>query len=496
MKKRLLSFVTIQAVALLFGAFSFQSFAQTSKSCAAGLHEAFGPASTQKPVLLRRLGTSPQFGEIPQHTAKSAYDHLKKVHSRNLKNSKREIDNFLAVLGYSGLNDPAFTVEKITPAILPKGKIGWMGGYSRGHQYKWSILGNPFPTFKITSKDGSCHAYIMKKCGNAFYDPSERVDCEPCQPCDPNSTDKSKCPECLTQELSFAGNGTVKAGDVVNTTQTLPIVGTYNDKKICIGEQVVPVRLTYELTAEGKVDYARTFQVCDYGTNAPTSLNMPVLLNYEISASNVTLGGENGGSLNVPLTKKQYKRMRKLYSECPTDVASAPAAAPLVANRVSNFSEASQAPALASNIDTNPLNCVKQTLALSGTGEVSDVSAKSGAQEVTVIGRYIKEGKLKKGETADKYRCLGSYSIPANSQVQYNLTGNSKIEHIIDVCDTGNVNPNEAITVPMTINSEFTKQDVMVGDYGKIYIPLTKQQYKKVSKVYSRCCADGGTKCF
>ncbi|MCD8540078.1 MAG: hypothetical protein LRY55_10150, partial [Leadbetterella sp.] len=136
--------------------------------CCEDLVRAFGPASSSKPVLLRRLGTSPQFGEIPQHTSKSAYDHLKKVHTRNLKGSRQEMDRFLSLLGYSGFNDPAFTVDKITPAILPKGKIGWMGGYSRGHQYKWSVLGNPFPTFKIVSKDGICHAYIMKKCGNDF----------------------------------------------------------------------------------------------------------------------------------------------------------------------------------------------------------------------------------------------------------------------------------------------------------------------------------------
>ena len=223
---------------------------------------------------------------------------------------------------------------------------------------------------------------------------------------------------------------------------------------------------------------------------------MPVLLDYEVSASNVTLGGENGGALQVPLTKKQYNRMRKLYSACPADAETATtSASTLVANRVSNFSEASVAPAINSSLASTE-NCVRQTLSLTGTGEVADVSAKSSTQEVTVIGRYVKEGKLKKGETADKYRCLGSYSLPANSQVQYSLKGDSKIEHIIEVCDDGNVNPNESISVPMTLNSEFTKQDVMVGDYGKVYIPLTKKQYKKVSKLYSRCCADGSSKCF
>ena len=212
-----------------------------------------------------------------------------------------------------------------------------------------------------------------------------------------------------------------------------------------------------------------------------------------ISESNVTLGQ----ALDVPLTKKQYKKMKKLYTECPAGTGEATTeASTLVANKVSNFSEASAAPALATNIKVDPLNCVKQTLTLAGNGEVADASVNGGNQEVTLIGRYIKDGKLKKGETADKYRCLGTYNLPTNSQIAYNLTGNSKIEHIIDVCDTGNVNPNEAISVPMTLNTQFTKQDVMVGDFGKVYIPLTKKEYKRVSKLYSRCCGDGSTKCF
>lgn len=495
MKKRLFSFVAIQAVAFLIGAFSFQTFAQSTTPCATGLHEAFGPASTKKPVLLRRLGTSPQFGEIPQHTSKSAYDHLKKVHSRNLKGSKREIDNFLKVLGYSGFNDPAFTTAKITPAVLAKGKTGWMGGYSRGHQYKWSILGNDFPTFKISSKDGSCHAYIMKKCGNAFYDPSEKVDCEPCTSCDPDRNDKTKCPECNTQELSFNGTGSIVAGDVINTTQVVPVVASYAGKTLCVGEQTVPVRLTYELSANGSVDYKRAFQVCDYGSNAPTSLNMPVLLAYQVTGSNVSLGENGSAQINMPLTKKQYKQMKKLYSACDVTTAS------IVPNTYSTerakvLTTGSPAATISNSIKTNPLNCVKQTVTLTGKGEVLDFSEKVATQEVTIIGKYVKEGKLKKGETPEKYRCLGSYSIPANSQVFYNLTANSKIEHIIDVCDDGNVNPNLGLEVPMTLNANFTKQDIMVGDYGRVVVPLTKAQFKKIKKAYQSCCADGSSKCF
>lgn len=496
MKKRLVSFVTIQAVVLLIGALSLQSFGQSPKSCSAVLQEAFGPASTKKPVLLKRLGTSPQFGEIPEHTSTSAFNHLKKVHTRNYKGSRKEIDRFLGLLGYTGLNDPEFTADKITPAILPKGKIGWMGGYSRGHKYRWSVLGNPFPTFRIAAKNSTCYAYIMKKCGNAFYDPNEQPDCVPCTPCDPNYGDKTKCPTCATQELSFAGSGNVKAGDVVNTTQTLPIVATYNGKRLCVGEQTVPVRLSYEMTADGRVDYTRAFKVCDFGSNAPTSLNMPVLMNYEITASNVRLGDDSESALVLPLTKKQYKKAKKVYKVCPNETSSVSSASTLVANQVSNFSQASAAPSLTAAAAASP-NCTKQTLNLSGNGEVSDVSTKTGTQAVTVIGRYVKTGKLKKGETADKYRCLGTFNIPGSSQVQYNLSGNSKLEQVVCLCDDGTeVNANETISVPMTINTEFTKQDIMVGDYGKVYIPLTKKQFKKLGKAYNKCCADGSSKCF
>jgi hypothetical protein len=107
---------------------------------------------------------------------------------------------------------------------------------------------------------------------------------------------------------------------------------------------------------------------------------------------------------------------------------------------------------------------------------------------------YTKTGKLQKGETANKYLCLGSYNVPAKSSLQYALKGNSNLSHILEVCDTGNVNPNESLNADMKLTNNFTKQETMIGDYGRIYRTLSKSEYKKLGKVFKRCCSDGSSK--
>jgi hypothetical protein len=487
MKKRL-NFIVSQLSVLILVVASVQVFAQ--KPCSADLHAVFGNSSKDTPVLLKRLGTSPQFGEIPRHTAAAAYSHLKIVHSKNIHQSRTEIDDYLKALGYTGFLDKEFNASKITPEILKAGRVGWMGAYAKGHKYKWSVLGKDFETFRIASKDGSCYAYVMKKCGNAFYDPTNREAEEAAALAAFKAAQQPKA-TCLTQTINFAGKGKLQAGDVVNTTQSLPIVATYNGKTLCIGEQTVPVRLTYDMTASGEVNYAKTVQVCDYnGMPASTTVNLPLVMKYNLAATDVTIGED--GRMNMALNSKQYKSLSKVYKACPSNVANSPSNKTLAANKVSNASTAS--PATESGATGNGNNCVKQTLNLSGSATTEDVSSKSSTNEVTVIGVYNKLGKLQKGETAKKYMCLGSYNVPAKSALQYSLTGNSNLSHPIEVCDNGNVNPNETISVPMKLTQSFTKQETMIGDYGKIYMPLTKSQYKKLGKVFKRCCSDGSSK--
>ena len=487
MKKRL-NFIVLNVAILLALGISFQSFSQTP--CSADLHAVFGNSSTDKPVVLNRLGTSPQFGEIPKHTAQAAYNHLKTVHKKNAHDSKSEIDNYLRALGYTGLLDPEFGPSKITPEFLPKGKIGWMGAYARGHKYKWSILGREFETFRIASKDGSCYAYIMKKCGNAFYDPSPR---EAAQAEAAALAFKNK-PKvvCATQTINFSGNGKIQATDVLNTTKNLPVVASYNGKSLCLGDFTVPVRLTYEMTASGEVNYSKVVQVCDYGNGVPATanINMPLLLNYNLASSDVSIGDD--GKMTMVINNKQYKALKKVYKACPTDVASSPENKTMTANKVNTASVASPATVVSAAGDGK--NCVKQTLNVAGNAVREDISSKTSTNEVTIIGMYAKTGKLQKGETANKYLCLGSYNVPAKSALQYALKGNSNLSHILEVCDTGNVNPNESLNAEMKLTNNFTKQETMIGDYGRIYRTLSKSEYKKLGKVFKRCCSDGSSK--
>ncbi len=449
--------------------------------CSLGLYQTFGDASKQTPVVLNRLGTSPQFGEIPKHTAEAAFTHLAKVHKRNSRNSRNEIDTFLKALGYSGLKDPAFTVSKITPSHIPAGQIGWMGAYSKGHKYKWSVLGREFETFKITSIDGTCHAYIMKKCGNVFYQPPP-----PPQPIEP----EKPVAFCKPQTLNFIGKGKIQAGDVINTKKIFTAVASFNGNNLCVGDLDVPVRLTYDITASGDVNYSKMIEVCDYGNGVPATVNynLPLEIKYKTGFSEVNVGED--GKMNLAVNKKQYKSLKKVYKICPNTVASSSTANCVTdpALKVNTASVASPSVMVGGG---KPGECVKQTLSFTGSAKTEDVSSKITTQEVTLIGAYKKMGKLQKGETADKFMCLGTYSVPAKSCLQYAINGTSTYDQIIEVCDNGSVNPNEKITLPFSMKSNITKQEVMVGDYGKVYMSLTKKQYKKLSKAFKRCCSDG-----
>lgn len=484
MKKRIQTFYFFTSV-LAIMVFGFNSNAQSP--CSVDLHQVFGYSSKETPVVLNRLGTSPQFGEIPKHSAQAAYSHLKSVHKKNLRNSRSEIDSYFRALGYTGFLDPTFSAKQITAEILPKGKVGWMGAYSKGHKYKWSVLGNDFESFRIASKDGSCFAYIMKKCGNAFYDPTEREAAEAAALAFNN---KPKI-TCATQTINFSGNGKIMASDVINTKEKFSVEANYNGKNLCLGDYEVPVRLTYDMTASGDINYAKTVKLCDYGQGVPASsnINVPINLLYSLAASNVNIG-ENGKMI-MTINSKQYKALKKVYKACPADQTNAPTTNTLSAVKNQTVSEKSESTISGGGDGTN---CTKQTINLNGNAVTEDVSNKTGTNEVTLIGYYKKDGKLQKGETANKYMCLGSYNVPAKSSLQYSLKGNSNLSHIVEVCDDGSVKPVDEISVPFNMTNNFTKQDVMVGDYGKVYMPLTKSQYKKLGKVFKRCCSDGSTK--
>ncbi len=201
MKSRLMTMLTLAFLLPFLGIAQ-----QIDSPCNFLPYSIFKGASTQKPVLLNKLGTSPQFGEIAKHTGMGAYSHLKDVYKKNKKGSRKEIDDLLKALGFSGFYDPAFSAKNLIPEILPAGTTGWMGAY--GHKYVWSTLGRPFETFKVYSKSGECFLYIMKKCGNAFYMPSY-------------ITPAAVLPAmaCKSQTVTVSGEGQLSSGDVLNTSK-------------------------------------------------------------------------------------------------------------------------------------------------------------------------------------------------------------------------------------------------------------------------------------
>lgn len=486
MKKQLTLLI---AVALFFGLSSTESFAQnTFQPCNAIAHPLFEPAPMGKnPVTLNRLGSSPQFGEIKAHTAKAAYDHLKRVYSKNSARNKREIDNLLQSMGYTGLSDPNFSVASITPETLPAGTTGWMGAYSRGHKYAWSVLGRSFETFKITSVDRQCYVYVMRKCGNAFYDPSVRVL--------PALAPIAYVPQvkCLTQKITISGKSQIEKTNFVNTTATVQLVAINgSNPELCVGTTQVPIAASYGINANGSVDYSKVVEVCSYGnagSPAPVSLMSPVQLSVDVTESSVMLG--DGGVMKMAVSENQYKQLKKLYGVC----ASSPtaAAAPTFTKEENGTRVVDDAAASAGT----GTKCKTQTMTFAGSSDVKDGSVKTASKNVTVIGRYIKTGALAKGETADKYLCLGTHAMNATLASAFNVKGTSKVMKSLEICDkTGDTPDKLDVNVPVKLDYSVSAPTMNMGDAERIYVDLDANQYKTLSKRFGRCCGvEGNDKC-
>jgi hypothetical protein len=476
-------------IVLLFG--TTFTFAQTGSLCTANLHQVFGSNPGTEPVLLMKLGTRPQFGEIPKHTAAAAYSHLNMVYGKNIRNSKGEIDNLLRSIGYTGLKDKSFGPSKITPVFIPKGTTGWMGAYTIGHQYKWSVLGRDFESFKITSADGTCHVYIMKKCGNGFYDPGPRDQALALLAAKNAENAKPKV-TCVTQTIVATGNSKIMGGDVLNKKSDIPVVATYNGQSVSLGSINANLRSTYDFGASADASYSKSVLVCDYGNGVVPNqtLNLPIQLGFDVTGTDVSFGED--GKLSMAVSKKRFKALKKAYGSSAL-ASSGTSSSTLKASSKSGATEAT--------VNSSPSvsgtkgECIKQTINYNGNNVIEDNSVKSSSAPVTVIGVYNKLGKLTKGESSAKYLCLGSYTVPTKSTLSYKLSANSSLSKIIEVCDNGSgVSPEENISVPLNVKSNFSKQDVTVGDYGNMYVNLTSKQYKALSKKFSRCCSNGNTK--
>lgn len=488
MKKNL---TTLFSTFLVLIGLSLSSTAQNNKpSCNLIAHPLFEPAPVgKKPVTLNRLGTSPQFGEITSHTASAAYNHLKGVYAKNSARNKREIDNLLQAIGYTGINDSNFSVASITAETLPAGTTGWMGAYSRGHKYAWSTLGRDFRTFKISSVDGRCFVYIMRKCGNAFYDPA--------------FVPEEKKPEiivkCLTQEISVAGNSKIEKTNFVNTTAPVQLVVTNgSNPELCIGTTQVPVTAQYGISAAGSLNYAKTVEVCTYGNNnapAPLAMSSPVQLTVDVTESQIMLG--NNGRLVMAVSDNQYKQMKRIYSVCAAGDNMTVDTPIYTREEVGNVATSGTSGMSASTPGNSDNNCKTQTLTFLGNSGVSDGSVKTASKQVTVIGNYIKSGSLAKGETADKYLCLGTYPMNAALASAFNVSGTSKVMKSLEICDKDGTAPAALdINVPIKLDYNVSNPTMSMGDAERIYINLDDNQYKTLSKRFGRCCGvEGNDKC-
>jgi hypothetical protein len=489
MKSKLISVLTLAILLPLVGIAQLRDL-----KCDILPYSVFKGASKKKPVELKVLGTSPQFGEIPEHTGVSAYEHLKAIHSENIKNSRGEIDKLFKALGYKGFNDPAISSSSFIPEIIPAGTYGWMGAYSRGHKYAWSVLGNEFPTFKIYAKGSDCFIYIMKKCGNAFYVPSKY----------PTPISSYKQPVaapvvvapvmiCKTQTINITGSGQVSSGDVMNTSKTMEIVAVNtasgSTKGLLLGSYPVSVRSTYDFNVKGETQYSKTVEVCMEGSAAPAPMNLslPMNLNYKITKNDVLIG--DGEKLYLNVTPDQFKALSKAYKAVNVTTTSSPNIE--VASKKVSSSTATET--ASGSFGSGETKCADQKINFLGKTEIKDGSVKSMNNDVTIIGVYKKTGKLDKGEMPEKYLCLGSFQVPVKSAYEFTTSGGSDVSKILRVCTKDGAAPaDQNINVPVKMTYNFTKQDVSLGDYNKLYVNLTEKQYKSLSKNYNRCCTEGG----
>lgn len=496
MKSKLISVLTLAILLPLLGIAQ-----QRDSPCNLLPYQIFkgSPTSEKKPVLLKRLGTSPQFGEISKHTGLGAYNHLKSVYKRNSKKSRKEIDDLLQALGYSGFNDPSFTSKSLIPEILPAGTTGWMGAYASGHKYAWSTLGRDFETFKVYAKGGDCFLYIMKKCGNAFYIPTYLQCPEGSTPCpcgEGYRCNSQGCCEkipviCKTQTINISGTGQVSSGDVMNTSKTMEIVAVSTSSKgkgLLLGSYPVAVRSTYDFNLKGEAQYSKTVDVCveGNGTPAPMNLTLPMNLNYKITRNDVNIG--DGEKLYLNVDDAHYKALSKAYKAVNVTTTATPNME--VASKKVTASTASGT--ASSVVGSKDFDCTDQKISFLGKTEISDGNVKSTNQDVTIIGVYKKTGKLDKGEMPEKYLCLGNFQVPVKSAYEFSTSGGSDLSKILRVCTPKGVAAvDQNINVPVNLTYSFTKQDVMLGDYNKLYVNLTKSQYTALSKKYNRCCTDG-----
>lgn len=140
-------------------------------SCS-GHHSLFQQLPKVRPLTVRSLGDRPQFNELiglndPDVFFKTLKDlpNNKKVPGNDLE----ELESLFQAVGYSGVEDPNFTLARISPIHFPNGISGIMG--NEKHDYRFSVIAykenQTIPGWKIEAENG-CDFYFLSACGNAF----------------------------------------------------------------------------------------------------------------------------------------------------------------------------------------------------------------------------------------------------------------------------------------------------------------------------------------
>lgn len=473
---------------LLFCGISISTFSQNSIPCQVDLDSKFGTASFN-PVVLNRLGTSPQFGEIPQHTSESAFSHLTKVYKKNFRGAKKELDQLMRMLGYTGFTDPNFNVSKIATEILPAGTNGNMGRFSKGFKYTWSTLGNDFPAYRINANNSDCFVYIMKKCGNVFYVPTKIMENYRFLESKRNPpVDSSKLVHCVKQNITINAKGEIASGDVANFKENITVLAKYNGQTVNLGSFPMNIRSNYDFKVNGEGSASKVIEVCRTGQKsaAPMNLQLPVALGFNLSKQSVKIG-ENG-VISLNLDKKQYETLSGAFGRtAPASMGSESSTADLSKKETKDVVSGGSGTSAGGQ-------CTTQTISFKGGTKVQDFSAKTTTQQVQILGLYRKTGKLANGESAEKYLSLGCFGVPVNQVLQYDVTGKVDASSSVDICNNS-LGDGNTLEVPVKVNYSITNQDVAVGDLGRIVVPLTEKQYNKLSKSFSRCCGNGSKGC-
>ena len=260
-------------------------------------------------ITLNRLGSNPQFGKIPSYTSQSAYNHLK-LAAKKSSSDAAELNRILRTLGYTGVNDPSFTVASITPEIIPAGAYGYLG--SGNNKYQMATLGKDFQGFRIAAYNSPCYVNVMRDCGNIFYR-SLRENTEFMSKYGYKEEEKKvECETAINQTITVDGSGKIAGGDHFTGASSVQLVAQYNGQSVCVGSVSVPTNVLYEYAVNGTTSAKEVVKVDNTDGNAKTaeSLSIPVNLSFGVKESVSSLG--SNGNLVMNVSAKRFKRLKKL----------------------------------------------------------------------------------------------------------------------------------------------------------------------------------------